>query len=207
LEFQIESFSSHYNVKINEQQSSVMIHDLHTGKELSLDLNEFENVNPSHQLESIFGLDCRTIHCDIKKALSTPPVSTVLDETLIIGVLDLMLQDYRTIYGNNLSTLKSRVYHAAAVDFWEKIPGIVQRHGYVTDNKIMDVAKELEHRRLIDFNEARKGFILTELALAPPVIVTDTNFIDKANAFFSKHQFLMAILALIGLVFTVIGFF
>jgi len=51
LEFQIESFSSHYNVKINEQQSSVMIHDLHTGKELSLDLNEFENVNPSHQLE------------------------------------------------------------------------------------------------------------------------------------------------------------
>jgi hypothetical protein len=200
---QAESLFGKYDIQIDQNNSTVSIVEISSGKTLELDLCSFEDVNPSEKLASMFGVGCRAIHLKVREALANPFPEKVVDESLVQGMLELMLNDYKNQYGLQVSSLSKRVYQSSAIEFWEQVPGLIEHRGYYTDNHVLTVAEELKARELIEFNNTQKGFILTKLAITPPE--KELTFINKANKFFSEHQFLMALLAIVGLALTIIG--
>ncbi|MDK2605087.1 hypothetical protein QO227_22185 [Vibrio vulnificus] len=203
MRLQAESAFGKYDIRIDQSNSTVSIVEMSSGKSIDLDLCSFENVNPSEKLLSMFGVECRLIHLKVRDALSNPLPEKVIDESLVQGMLELMINDYKNQYGLQVSALSKRVYQSSAIEFWEQVPGLIEHRGYCMDNHVLSVAEELRARDLIEFNNTQKGFTLTKLAITPAG--KDLTFINKANTFCSEHQFLMALLAVVGLVLTIIG--
>ncbi len=199
-----ESIFGNYEIQIDQQRSYASIVDLHNGSKLQVDLSQFEGVNPSSEIESMFGIGCRVIHSKVKEALAEPELAKIVDESLVQGALELMINDYRNKYGSQISQLSNRIYQSSAVDFWELVPGLIERNGYIVDNHVIAVAKELEARGLVKFNKSKKGFMLTNSALNSSL--DKPTFIKKANHFFREQQLLMALFTIAGLILTIVSF-
>jgi hypothetical protein len=201
LQLEAESIFGKYFIDINENTSEVLISDLSGDKSVALTLKDFEGINPSHKLE-IFGAGCRIIDARVKKAINTNNDEPEIEEKLVEATLALLIADFTKRFGSQQHKLKSCVYHSSALEFWEQIPELVIRKGCTKESSILIVAQELAHRGLVEFNESGMGFMLTKLAF---VKCESLSCLDKANAFFTKHQLFMAVLAVVGIVISLIS--